>query len=273
LVREKSRPLFLNFELLEDVMGLPSSDREELIKRATLLRIGPLVEYLYHDYKGSIRSLEKWFGYEGVASLNEALNAGNISRIAATSSMNARAVEFFKGVQSDGEATGRKWFTFCRRLEDASKRAGLREQFSKALAGTFEEMAVNAMEHSRMAETTIVGYRWRPQEFEYVVADAGVGVLSSLKGSQDYDWLEDSGDALETAVEDGQSRFGKGKGRGTGFHDLIYNIAGRGSYLRFRSGDHSLVIDGTQTPMQRKTLPCEPMNGFLISVVCRVAKN
>ena len=54
---EKNKPTYLSFDLLEDVMNLPTSRYEEIVRQATVLRIGPLVEYAYHHYECSAEQL------------------------------------------------------------------------------------------------------------------------------------------------------------------------------------------------------------------------
>lgn len=174
-----------------------------------------------------------------------------------------------RGFQSLAEVDDLRWMTFCKRLENAAASVGLGDSFAKALAGTVEEMTSNVLEHSEHAQTSIVGYRSSEREFEYVVADSGIGVLQSLRKNSYYSHLEDSGKALETAVQEGESRRGHNVGHGLGFRDLLNNIANRNSYLRFRSGNYVLVIDGTQSTPIWETKPCNPLQGLLISIVSR----
>jgi anti-sigma regulatory factor (Ser/Thr protein kinase) len=89
------------------------------------------------------------------------------------------------------------WIAFCKRLEAAIKQAGLPGRFASQLAGTFVEMVSNLVEHSERPEMGIVGYKWKQGEFEYVVADNGIGLLNSLKTHRDYAALVDAGQALE----------------------------------------------------------------------------
>jgi hypothetical protein len=258
---------YLSFDLLEDVMLLPSSKYEEIVERATILRIGPLIEYAFHHYEDAAGHLRSRSDSQAVNSLLNMLGAG--TRAINDTSMKARHVEFFRAPQSPEGVEDPNWIAFCMRLIDAGVKAGLPKQFSQGLAGTFEEMTGNLLEHSERAESGVVGYTWRPGEFEYVVADAGIGVLDSLRQHPDYSWIADCGEALETAVCDGESRHGRKQLRGTGFHDLICNIARRNSYLRFRSGDHSYSLDGTKSLPVKQLQHCAPFQGFLISAVCR----
>ena len=45
-------------------------------------------------------------------------------------------------------------------------------------------------------------------------------------------------------IYNGVSRFGAQSGRGTGFRPIFVGLANLAGMLRFRSGDHALVIDG-----------------------------
>src|SRR5690242_19652845 len=69
------------------------------------------------------------------------------------------------------------WIAFGKRLQSAAKAAGFSSTISAGIAGSFQEMADNATRHSDAAETAMSGYQWHNNEFEFVVADAGIGVL------------------------------------------------------------------------------------------------
>lgn len=266
---EMNKQTYLSFELLEDVMNLPPSKYEEIIERATVIRIGPLVEYAYQHYEGAHKQLRPLNDNQVVNSLTNILHVANPSQAPIDTSIKPRPIEFFKCPQSVEEVEDPNWIAFCLRLMYAGMQAGLSKEFSQALAGTFEEMTGNLLEHSKEPNSGIVGYRYIAGEFEYVVADAGIGVLKSLLSHPDYSWLSDSGEALETAVSSGESRHGRRQLRGFGFDRLMYNIAQRNSFLRFRSGDHSYSIDGTRPTPLKKTQHCAHFQGFLISVVSR----
>lgn len=270
---KKTAPTALSFELLEDVMELPRPVHEEIVGRSHIVRIGPLVEYAFHDYESAAGRLASHADAQAVRALSDTVSRPGLSASSSNWSLHALpAMEFSRTPQVVNEVEDARWAAFCRRLMDAGLKAGLPRNLSQALAGTFEEMTSNLLEHSERPDSGVVGYQWREEEFEYVVADAGIGVLESLRQHTDYSWLLDSGQALEVAVCDGESRHGKDAHRGTGFHMLLYNIATRNSYVRFRSGDHSYTIDGTQTPPLKKTQSCAPFQGFLISIISRTPK-
>lgn len=258
---------YLSYEMLEDVLLLPSPEYKNIIEHATILRIGPLVEYAYHHYQ----ELPTCLAHLNSPAVNLVLNTFR-QRITVDTSITAWPVEFAKAPQSMEGVDEPNWIAFCLRFVDAGIKAGLTKSFAQALVSTFEEMCGNLLDHSQRVSSGLVGYMWRKGEFEYVVADAGIGVLQSLRQHPNYSFLTDSGEALETALTDGESRHGRDQQRGTGFNKLMLNIAQRNSYLRFRSGDHSLSIDGTLTTPLKKTAPCAAFEGFLISVISRSKK-
>ncbi len=159
---------------------------------------------------------------------------------------------------------------FQRRLQNAAEQAGFGRRVAPGLTGAFGEMADNAFRHSLRPLTAVAGYRWSEGIFEYVVADAGRGVLASLQSCHDYTDLQDSGDALRIALTEGESCLGRGAGRGRGFREVFLSLSNLNGCLRFRSGDHVLTIDGTSPDLSRAHLAQLGLefDGFLVSVVC-----
>jgi hypothetical protein len=66
--------------------------------------------------------------------------------------------------------------------------------------------------------------------------------------------LGDHSKALQSALTDGISRFGSDTGRGHGFRPIFLGLANLRGSLRFRSGDHALVIDGTSPSLMTAKL-------------------
>jgi hypothetical protein len=258
----------LTFELLEDVMNLNKSHQAEILAGTSLYRIGPAIEYLYQTELSKLDLFDR-NSSSVINPLKQTLQLKNFQLTPLITSYNAFQIEFHKCYEKDSEQSDARWMAYCKRLEDAAKKAGLQEQFAKALVGTFDEMTGNVLDHSENSSSGIVGYRWDNSEFEYVVADLGIGVLNSLKTNDEYKYLRDSGEALETALKPGASRYETVSGHGFGFRSLLENIASRNSYLRFRSGDHYHMIDGTGEKVKRSTIACTNFNGFLISLVCK----
>lgn len=254
----------LTFHFLDDVLLLPHEESQQKIAQALIHQIGPLAEYALYAPVAASACLCQSKSAAAQSLFNVLLGKGTQVGLSAQ----ARPVEFFRTPQDNANFDNDDWVGFCMRLQSAAKKAGLLEGFARELAGTFEEMVGNIVEHSEHPETGVVGYAWKPGEFEYVVADAGIGVMKSLKKHPDYAHLSDAGQALETALMDGESCLGKAALRGRGFRTLILNIASRNSLLRFRSGDHCHIVDGTKSVPRFTSQLCSDFQGFHISVVC-----
>jgi len=132
------------------------------------------------------------------------------------------------------------------------------------------ELYSNVYEHSGAAATGLVAFRALPHRFEFVVSDRGIGVLDSLRSCADYEALSDCGEALRLTLTDGVSRHGADAGRGRGFRPLFVGLANLDGALRFRSGDHALIIDGSNPSLMiARTAQKPPLKGFMISVACK----
>jgi hypothetical protein len=260
---------YLTFALLDSLISRPLSELDQEVERTQIRRIGPLIEFAYLDYARAEARLSSGDEFPTVRALKSALDKFGVTDFQTVTTLSPNNFEFMRSFQSEEETNDSRWITFCKRLEKAAASASLGDSFAKALTGTVEEMTSNIVEHSERAETGIVGYRRSLTEFEYVVADSGIGVLASLQKNPHYLDLTDSGKALETAIQEGESRHGLNVGHGGGFRHLLNNIANKNSYLRFRSGDYHLVIDGTQTPVISKTMRCRALDGFVICVVSK----
>jgi hypothetical protein len=268
MVGKKAGQDYLTFQLLDDVLLLPKTEWGKRIGGCMAHRIGPLVEYALFDHPSGQSYLNRPRTTQAHM-LSRVLQATPSAPPSRTTSLDACPIEFLQPPQTNAAFDEPWWIAFCKRLGAAGRRAGLSGRFAGQLAGTFGEMVSNLVEHSDNPESGLVGYQWRPGEFEYVVADNGIGLLKSLKKHPGYAALVDNGQALDIALKDGESRHGRQAGRGTGFNMLILNIASHNSYLRFRSGDHCHTIDGTRlSPRLTRQLGSD-FQGFLVSVVCR----
>jgi hypothetical protein len=264
---QNASPVPLTFELLEDVMYLEEERRNEIIATTDIDRIGPLVEYAYHDYDNFEKKVAPVAVGDEVLSLVRTLQLSGITSMGQQTNLQPRRVEFIRAPQSMREFEDARWIAFCKRGENAGREAGLAKGFGAALTGAIQEMVSNVYEHSEHSDTSLVGYKWAPHQVEFIIADSGVGVLESLRTNSHYSYLHDSGRALEVALREGESRYGKNVGHGFGFRDLLYNIASRSCHLRFRSGDHSLTIDGTGEGVKKIVKQCPYVRGFLISIM------
>src|SRR3546814_12918270 len=69
-----------------------------------------------------------------------------------------------------------------------------------------------------------------------------MGVLETLRQNPDYAHLPDAGAALAEAIKTGVSRYPTSTGRGQGFVQLCRSMVTDRAELRFRSGDHALLL-------------------------------
>lgn len=163
------------------------------------------------------------------------------------------------------------WTQFCRKTQEAAEFSAVPKPVSKAIVGALREIEENVHIHSSRSHDGIVGFSARPNEFEFVVGDSGIGMLQSLRQHPDYAALNDAGTALRLGLENGQSRYGRGLGRGWGFNTLFIGLANMNGVLRFRTEDHALVIDGVNPSLMTATLVQRAMlQGFFMNVVCRL---
>jgi len=153
----------------------------------------------------------------------------------------------------------------------AAQKAAAAMGIHRRTAAQFE-MFSNVHEHSGAASSGAAAFMANGDAFEFAVADSGIGVRESLRSCTDYADLADDGKALRLALTEGVSRFGAQSGRGMGFRPIFIGLANLTGVLRFRSGDHALVIDGQKFgDMNAVTAQKVPILGFLASVACRKA--
>src|ERR1043165_8062213 len=161
------------------------------------------------------------------------------------------------------------------RLRRGRPKGGDRHRFSPShrcalCSGTRRARREHPRAFRRVA-SGIVAFSAVDRTFEFVAADHGIGVLNSLPSAPDYATLADHGTALQLALTDGVSRYGKEAKRGKGFRLLAIGLANLTGSLRFRTGDHALTIeDQTIDLMLSKTAQKVELKGFLISVACRL---
>ncbi len=154
--------------------------------------------------------------------------------------------------------------------QEAAKLAGITPKASQALVGAIGELKDNVYFHSHCPETGLLGFLGANGDFEFSVADSGIGVLESLREHTDYRGLSNSGEAINVALTDGESRYGRSTGHGQGFRDLFRGLTKLEGELRFRSDDYCLSIGGTSPTLNRAKLrQSARVRGFLASVTCR----
>lgn len=164
------------------------------------------------------------------------------------------------------------WIDFCLTVQRAAESAIFSKSLAKQLIAALRELHSNIYEHSQAHETGLVAFQARQGRFEFLVTDGGVGILNSLRACPDYAGLSDYGKALRLALTQGVSRHGPDRGRGHGFQRIFVGLANLHGTLRFRSGDHALLIDGRSPSLVSARVTQKPtLQGFLVSVTCKTS--
>ncbi|WP_434615202.1 hypothetical protein [Azospirillum sp. B2RO_4] len=177
----------------------------------------------------------------------------------------------FLRTSSDLVNDEKAWVSFALCAQKAANMAGFSRRTSAQFAGALGELRDNIYEHSGVSEDGIIAFRAEKGVFEFAASDRGMGVLESLRTSDDYAEVIDYGEALSLILTDGVSRYGLSSGRGRGFRPIFIGLANINGSLRFRSGDHALIING-QNPslMSAQTSQKTMIEGFSASVICIV---
>jgi hypothetical protein len=163
-----------------------------------------------------------------------------------------------------------RWLAFRQKAQQTAE-LSLPKPIAQGLMGAMTEIEDNIHVHSERPDDGVVAFRGSAIEFEFVVADSGVGMLASLRRSPDYASLDDAGNALRMALQDGTSRLSHVEAnRGYGFRNLFRNLANLNGELRFRSDDQALTIDGAGPELVKSVLSQKTnIQGFAASIVCR----
>ncbi|QDV85587.1 hypothetical protein TBK1r_46010 [Stieleria magnilauensis] len=189
-----------------------------------------------------------------------------------TRSMAAQSVEFFV-LEGDQPTLGDAWCEYRIRFEQSAKASGFPLRTATALAAAFGEMADNAVFHSESTIGILVGYQAIPGASLFCIADAGIGVLESLRSNPEYRNLNDHREAIRMALKPGISRYGRGHG-GSGFAQVFKSLAKHWGTLRFRSGKGCVTMDGRDCNADvgvKSEAPFRP--GFQVSVCCRTGES
>ncbi|MBZ9708620.1 hypothetical protein LB543_18025 [Mesorhizobium sp. ESP7-2] len=199
----------------------------------------------YHELMRNMRETDAWFeprsGYQGFISVDK--------------------------LRRDELA----WTDFVLRAKRAAISAGFSDDYGGKLTAAIGEFYANVIDHSGRIDSGYVVYSASPGRFEFVVADAGIGVLNSLRSNPTYAHLVDAGTALELALDEGVSRYYTEQGHGFGFRPLFVGLANISRYMRFRSDDHSRSLtrkaDGS---IDAQTSQLATTAGFFCCVVCDI---
>lgn len=228
-------------------------------------RIGPLVELAIAaravpEAYASVSIAPPFFGQ-----VQQAIATGH------TSGGGARDIAgVFPLIRLDPAADDSHWQQWASHAENAAVTSGLARSLVNGLMGALGELQENVYQHSGRPETGLVAYAASNETFEFVIADAGMGVLASLQQNSEFAHLKDSGEALRIAVSDGVSRHGSASGRGYGIGQLFRALAHDSAELRFRSGDHALRLWGDAPSLRGHFEVAQKarLDGLIVTVRC-----
>jgi hypothetical protein len=260
-----------SFEAVDDLLWQAVAGRLPKLGQIVLTRsgrIGPLVEL-------SMAAAAIPAAYRTVTveppvfhQVERALRDGAISGAGARD----RAGVFpLSGLDPGGDdAAQLAWDQWAKHAENAAVAAGLAKGRVSGLMGALGELQDNVFEHSGQPASGIVAYAASDGAFEFVVADAGRGVLASLRENPEFSGLAHSGAALRVAASDGASRHARSTGRGYGIGQLFRALAHDAAELRFRSGDHALLLWGDAPSLTGQVELAQKawLDGLTISVRC-----
>jgi hypothetical protein len=230
-------------------------------------RIGPLVEILMARRRNSAALAAVALVAPFAAAVEAALANGEITGTAFEARWGVFPLSRY-AAEGDGADV---WSLWKMRAEQAAVTSTFPKPVAAGIIGAMGELQDNIFCHSRRPETGLAAYASTVGAFEIVVADAGIGVLASLRECPDYARLQDAGAALKVAVEDGNSRFGHASGHGFGMGQMFRALANHDGELRFRSDDHALTVRGHSPSLQGHVELGHKahLGGMTISVLCR----
>jgi len=230
-------------------------------------RIGPLVEIAMArlalpDAYAAI-NFESPFMLLAAQALREGVISGSLAE---------EIMGVFPLSQHDPKAQDQlHWDQWSKHAENMAVNGGIARRLAEGLIGALGELQDNVYKHSHRSETGLVAFAVSRGAFEFVVADAGIGVLASLRQNPEFSSLTDSGAAMRAAASDGASRFGRETGHGYGIGQLFRALAHHEGELRFRSGDHALTLSGDSPNLTGHVEIAQKawLTGLTISVRCK----
>jgi hypothetical protein len=258
----------LTFNALDDLAfaGVNASSALKDVQSGSLspTGLGPLIEFLLLMSTGTLAvSAINWLSLTHLAPFLKAWSDGRQQWVSEDAHFG-----FIRTREEDqtwySDSTG--FFMKAQRAaRDVSRLPG---PIPGQMAAAIQELEGNIQEHSEAPATGVLVFRATISVFEFVVADRGIGLLRSLRSSPSYLGLDDHGRALELALTDGTSRFNDPR-RGHGFRPIFQGLSDLNGYLRFRTGDHAIVMDGTAPTLATAQICQKPrIDGFFASVRC-----
>jgi hypothetical protein len=261
----------LTFAMVDDLAFAKAKGMaaEPIAKTAAVEDLGPFLEYLLLANAGNLPRPEHapWLKLNSTVDLYDALCNRRKHLWICPRTRQCGVYRSYSHMPNDNSS----WLEFSVAAEYAASTADFPKAIAAQLVGAIGEMEGNIQDHSQNAKSGVAVFRATPGAFEFAVADRGIGALKSLTSCPEYSDLADHGEALKLVIKDGVSRFGSGSGRGKGFRPLFKGLANLHGTLRFRSGDHALLLDGMNPGQVTSRIVSKPeISGFYASVRCHV---
>jgi anti-sigma regulatory factor (Ser/Thr protein kinase) len=261
----------LTFDVLDGIAFAAARGRllgREAVGDCRASELGPFVELLHLSACALLPSPEQldWLSIDSLDALRTQAKRANEPWLNA-----AGTLGLFR--MGDGHPEDdRPWHAFCVAAHKAALSAGFVREAAAHLVAAIGEARSNVVEHSQASSTGTIVFRASHRRFEFAIFDRGSGVLTTLKQNSNFTHLADHGTALRLALSEGVSSSGE-RGRGFGFRQLFKGLSDLNGYLRFRSGDHALILEGYSPMLARATTAQKPfMPGFLFSVSCSTSR-
>ncbi len=260
----------LTFDVVDDLVGAHARGRLTGLPKARYAAtdICPLIELMMDSSNGRTGPLLQtdWLDTTTQIDLRNALASPQNIWLDGARRRGFMRTTFDPRVEADDVQRNR----FLIAARTAAETSGLVKPVAQYLAAALREMESNIHEHSGAATSGILAFQARPSSFEFVAADSGSGVLATLREDEEFADLTDHGLAIHAALQENVSRYGRTSGHGNGFRDLFLGLAHLNADLRFRSGDHALLISGPQPELKTARLAQKvPLKGFLVAVRCQ----
>lgn len=261
----------LSFRAVDGLAFAAATGQSETARAAALYiprDLGPLLELVHLEAVGGVPEAPLGKGWLASTWASPLLAALKEQRESWTNP-NDRRMGFIRAVRSGPDGDYRLVAFLMDAQRAAMNIAGLPGSTPVQMAAAMQELENNIHEHSEAAATGLLAFRAAPGVFEFVAADRGIGVFASLRHSPFFASISDHGEALRAALTEGTSRFGPGSEHGYGFRPIFTGLANMRGFLRFRSGDHALTIDGTSPDVASAQLAQKAtIDGFFASIRC-----
>lgn len=264
----------LTFTLLDELARAAIRGRvspDAFLASRNVTRVGPLLELLLLHRAGTLPLDVLPHSATGCA-LSAALSPSNATNgiYGATDTASFGFITTGRSTDAYDPHAELRWVAFRQRAQRSAE-LSLPKPIAHGLMGAMTEIEENVHLHSERTQDGVVAFRGSAEEFEFVVADSGLGMLASLRRSPDYASLNDAGKALRMALQDGTSRLSHSEpNRGFGFRNLFRSLANMNGELRFRSDDQAVTIEGVGPELVKSALRQKThLQGFAASIVCR----